>query len=1049
MKIKKIEFENLNSLKGAWCIDLTDPAFKKNHNQFVICGETGAGKTTVLDAITLALYGKTARLNRIDGNNNEIMTRNTNSCMASVTYECNGNTYVSTFSQSRKPRSGKLDATNFSILNTNTEDFFSTHKSSEMEEKTVRNIQLDYSQFCRSIMLAQGEFSTFLEGDKSNADNERKRAEILAKINGTEKYKKIGEKICMHASEISSKAESAEEELSKIKCLDEEEIKKLGQEKDSLKEKSIELGKEIDGIAMKIKWLDEVLSCEKKVTGAESERKEFEERKKRFSESQKIIENAENAAKCNVAYNKFLDIKNDLESLNKNISETAVLLKNADIECKTADENAREAQEAFDEKKSCSSENEKLWKKIRELDSQIKPCKKNFEEQYERKVSAEKNLRTEKENKSALEKQKDALSAKIVQLEKCITENACYAGLKTRLPLLKEVSESIEITVKKIQEDKLQLLRHNENLEKNEKDEIKIKEEISKVNGILSTLVSSEYLNISALIRTRLAPGKPCPVCGSTEHPECNVSSHGTETTMDAGQIRLTENISELHKKLESEKEKLSEVAGNLSEIKTAVAGCRAHIEELENQKKDGLKKINGMLENFSLSFDEADLSEEKIESLNRMIMQLEENSIDYEAKKEMLLKCQTDILELNAGLNALDVEGLEKTLDAESNRLKEISGELNVLENERKEKFGGKSVDDEEERFKSCLEKLKVACESANEIKENALRKKTVLVSKSESLKKQAEEKSPKLDEALELLTVTLKKNNFDSVEHYLSCRIDDEKLKELKDEKSAVERNDASTSTAVKIAREELEKIRSKKLTEKSADELKEERSEKSELRDGFNRRIGEINSVLEKNENAKEEYNRKYEEVKKIKEECALWKEMKKIIGKNDGSDFEVFVQSMALQNLLIKANRYIHSITGRYSLVQKNDKVDFMIHDDNYPDPKDDRPIVNMSGGEKFIVSLSLALGIAELASRNVQVNSLFLDEGFGTLSGMPLIEAVNALKSLQSSGKTLGIITHVPDVIKEFDQKIVAEKNGGTSILKGDGVSHKKTADLWY
>ena len=192
--------------------------------------------------------------------------------------------------------------------------------------------------------------------------------------------------------------------------------------------------------------------------------------------------------------------------------------------------------------------------------------------------------------------------------------------------------------------------------------------------------------------------------------------------------------------------------------------------------------------------------------------------------------------MELNAGLNALDVEGLEKTLDAESNRLKEISGELNVLENERKEKFGGKSVDDEEERFKSCLEKLKVARESANEIKENALRKKTVLVSKSESLKKQAEEKSPKLDEALELLTVTLKKNNFDSVEHYLSCRIDDEKLKELKDEKSAVERNDASTSTAVKIAREELEKIRSKKLTEKSADELKEERSEKSELRDGF---------------------------------------------------------------------------------------------------------------------------------------------------------------------------------------------------------------------
>ena len=108
------------------------------------------------------------------------------------------------------------------------------------------------------------------------------------------------------------------------------------------------------------------------------------------------------------------------------------------------------------------------------------------------------------------------------------------------------------------------------------------------------------------------------------------------------------------------------------------------------------------------------------------------------------------------------------------------------------------------------------------------------------------------------------------------------------------------------------------------------------------------------------------------------------------------------------------------------------------DINFSEP---RAISNLSGGERFIISLSLALGISKFASRKVKVDCLFLDEGFGTLSGSYLTESVNALKRLSRENKTLGIITHVDAVINEFPQRILVKKlPGGASSLSGSGIS---------
>jgi DNA repair exonuclease SbcCD ATPase subunit len=128
-----------------------------------------------------------------------------------------------------------------------------------------------------------------------------------------------------------------------------------------------------------------------------------------------------------------------------------------------------------------------------------------------------------------------------------------------------------------------------------------------------------------------------------------------------------------------------------------------------------------------------------------------------------------------------------------------------------------------------------------------------------------------------------------------------------------------------------------------------------------------------------------------------------------------------------------------VMDRFRLVADGD-LGFKVNDAEFDGM---RRISNLSGGEKFLVSLSLALGIADFASRNVRVESLFMDEGFGTLDDATLEDVMNCLKGQQREGKMLGIITHVESVVNSINQKIKVEHisgQNGHSCISGPGVT---------
>ncbi|MBR1722520.1 MAG: hypothetical protein IJ727_08605, partial [Treponema sp.] len=360
------------------------------------------------------------------------------------------------------------------------------------------------------------------------------------------------------------------------------------------------------------------------------------------------------------------------------------------------------------------------------------------------------------------------------------------------------------------------------------------------------------------------------------------------------------------------------------------------------------------------------------------------------------------------------------------------------TLSEERFSLFGDKDVDEEEKLLNQKLETLRKAFEDAERAKNQKKDEKNQLEAKKNQLEAGILQRKPKLDEASFAFEQKILANGFSDDDAFMAARLSDEDFEELKKKSDFLKTAFTQANTTLENAEKsyfeysEANKIQGRK------EDLLQESGDLEEKRKALNARLTQIKSIFAVNEQNQKRAKKILEDYEAFQAEYGLWEQMNKWAGTNKGADLSVFVQSLAFNSLLSLANKNLYGITKRYTLIQQDSSpLEFAIRDDYFANP---RSVKNLSGGEKFLVSLSLALGISEFASRNVRVDSLFLDEGFGTLSGELLTEAINALKNLQKDGKMLGIITHVQDVIDEIDQKIEVKQAAlGYSVIYGSGI----------
>lgn len=255
----------------------------------------------------------------------------------------------------------------------------------------------------------------------------------------------------------------------------------------------------------------------------------------------------------------------------------------------------------------------------------------------------------------------------------------------------------------------------------------------------------------------------------------------------------------------------------------------------------------------------------------------------------------------------------------------------------------------------------------------------------------------------------------------------------RELADELTAIAASQQEKSNALDVER-------AKEHSERPLPELQAELVQLQHSQRELQQQIGAIQHRLQHNDSLKQRHRQQQQAIEAQRLECSRWDQLHQLIGSADGKKYRNFAQGLTFDIMIAHANARLQKMTDRYLLVRDSIVPLELCVLDNYQ-AGEIRSTKNLSGGESFIVSLALALGLSRMASKKVRVDSLFLDEGFGTLDEEALDTALETLVSLQQDGKLIGVISHVPALKERIATQIkITPRAGGKSEMSGPGCS---------
>ena len=1015
MKIVAIRGKNLASLEGEFVIDFTvEPLCSAGI--FAITGSTGAGKSTLLDALCLALFDCTPRMNKAKENNvsvmdvadrgiaqndsRSILRRGTAEGYSEVDFVAlTGEVFRSrwTVRRSRGKVDGSLQKVEMTLTNL-TSGVEQQGTKTELLSHISKLIGLSFEQFNRSVLLAQGDFATFLKARQTD------KAEILEKLTGTEIYSRISASIYERTKRAEGEYKLLQERIKGIELLTEEQLQQLSAEKEELQVRLSVSKKKEETLSGKLKWLEEEGRLNTGCIQAEETlsvvRKEIEAARPRYE----LLFRIEQAQDIRDVYMEQRNARQQTTAGRSRLNEIQVAIqKNAALQT-SATAQWEAAQKAQTEFKAYLLQQEPQLDKARALDVQLAENRKQLVESRKEvalALQAKDNLhqsicRTEKEISLLAEKQNI--------LQTWFERYTAYSQLIPAVELITSLLSNLEIA-------KTQTLSNQQLLEKvrnaNEMEEQRLKS-VQQEAERLNRLLPAEVL----LLRAQLEEGKPCPVCGSLHHPmreQINVQSLQEE---------------ELNHAKEQVAKEMEQLKNTLNARQLEMARLSTLIENYTVQSEDILEKVETCV---SIIPTWKDLLEQG--TLKRYVQQfgrqwntrlqeqteIKEALTSKSAQRDSLKNEEANAIRLYAEKKQKEEKQQTELEERTCLRASLLNGELTekVVANNVKRQ---KELEQQQEKAMNFHHSLTVQAESYKgqiaQLEKELVRLTAVL-----------QQDELKINEWL-----TLQKETYAELEQLLSkdknwILAEKQALSALKEKETVFQ----AVLSERRQKKEEHQQAPLKPDTTESRELLTETLTACTAAKEAETGRLAQIEVTIQNHIKGIERIAGIKKELEEKTSIYENWAKLNELFGSQTGTKFKEIAQGYTLDVLLLYANRHLQDLAPRYELQRIPDTLALQIVDLDMMGEV--RSVLSLSGGESFLVSLALALGLSSLSSNRMNVESLFIDEGFGSLDMDTLRIAMDALERLQMQGRKIGVISHVAEMTERIPAQVQVVKTG--------------------
>ncbi|MBR4838486.1 MAG: SMC family ATPase [Bacteroidales bacterium] len=911
MKIEKIIIENINSIEKAE-ISFSE-GILANEPLFLITGETGSGKSTILDAITLSLYDKSPRY---ENTRNKEKTENGLSTMQSTTnalrkgtsdgkaevwFSVGNEIYIATW-QMHRTRNGKYDMTNRRKLEVvkGTDRIVLETKIDTVNQRITELVGLTYDQFVRSVMLAQGQFNTFLTSEKA------KQTEILEMLTGTEVYSKIAEIVGRRKNDAKNDVDKALEIYNSLtkNILSDEELASLNEELSNNEKLQADNENEIKTVEAQIRNFEMIESLDREIDFSKSQLADLQASLEKILEDKNVLSKKRDELKIQI------DDQSGMQSLKEKMPLIMSLLQGGN------------SVTTIDDGKSDISE-------LSIMLTEAENAKNDATAAYD-----ECNEKLEKADVEGLRNQYNEHNNELTKLGNWRTKCLGVKQILTNYLNKKQIIDN-----KLVELDKL---KQNFNICEIDFQNTKTTFEDKDSEYQIQKNMVADFMKS---LRAKLEEGKPCPLCGSTSH------QYHDEKVVDSLFATIETAWNEARNAFEKAKDAKNKAEGEINLLNKSIGNEK---KLLENLVKNLTAECNG--------------------------------------------KPVYEIERLDKGLN-----DCESMISVEKNKLEEINKQIAAARDIQEELKGlQKLKNDAENNYNSLLKRLAYRWKHLNDE-----------YSKVDS-------DINKIDEIA---------NGIKQIEGY-------ERIVEFEG-KVATRNNIDKGSILIGFTKVLTNLIGKSGERKKIVDALENDAVTKVEYQDklthlnvvkqSINVKLSDIRTKLSLNTQNSASAQAAKDDLQAKTVKLSLWTQLANAIGTTAGDNFRDVAQAYTMRILLDQANYFLRKLSQRYELTCYSNSLAIMVMDKEMGGEM--RSASSLSGGETFLVSLALALGLASLNDENLSIDMLFIDEGFGTLDGESLEMAVQALGNMQKFGRKVGIISHVDSLKERIPAQIQVTRRG--------------------